>query len=595
MTRRSALLSLCLTAWACSDSTTPSTTHAPAALLVVSGDSQFAAAGTELSAPLIARVLDSSKTPVKGQLVNFRVTAGGGSVFAGAAISNDSGVVRERWTLGTRMADSQRVEARAVDNGTGAPIVFAVYRATALAGPADSIIKVAGDSQLSALGAPQPESLVVRVADQYGNPVAFDSVSWTTASGSLSTSKGFTDVAGRATALWTLDSTRTADTAIATLIGRPLTVRFVATGAFTFVALAAGHAHTCGLAQDGSAYCWGLNLLGELGTGDTLTSAAPRKVLGSQRFTSLAAGEETTCAVTTTHQAFCWGKNASGELGAGTPALKSTQPVLVAGGHAFAALSVGAGHACGVTVDSLAFCWGDNYAGDLGNGDTVQSNAPVGVAGGLHFVAVSAGTSHSCGIATGGAAYCWGDNLSGEVGSDTSYTSTRVPVPVVGALAFEHIAAGWSYTCGTTVAGAGYCWGSSAFGALGNGQAGPTGDSIPPGSIVGGHSFDSISVGTAHLCAVASDHITYCWGDNEFAELGTGASGARFNSSPLPLAFPIQFRNITAAKGEFTCGLDVHDIAYCWGSNGWGQIGDGIPRDGAGPVVTQPTRVVNPQ
>ena len=595
MARRPALLPLSLILWACSDSTTPSLPHPPAALIVVSGDLQFAVVGTELSAPLVARVVDSSNTPIKGQLVNFRVTAGNGSVFAGAAITNDSGVVQERWTLGTRTADSQHVEARAVDNNTGAPLVFAIFRATALAAAPDSITKVAGDSQLSALGAPQPDSLAVKVMDQYGNPVPFDSVTWTAVSGSLSPSRTLTDVSGIAKALWTLDSTRSVDTATAALVGRPLTTRFVATGAFPFVTLAGGHAHTCGLAFDGSAYCWGVNIHGELGTGDTLASATPRKVAGAHTFTALAAGEETTCAIAPTKETYCWGGNTSGELGAGIPAPKSPDPVLLAGGLAFTAVSVGSGHACGVTVDSLAFCWGDNHAGNLGNGDTVASNVPVAVAGGHQFVGVSAGTPHTCGIAVDGAAYCWGDNLYGEIGSDTTDTITSVPVPVVGGITFSHIAAGWNYTCGTSTVGTGYCWGSSAYGALGNGQPSPTGDSIPPGPVVGGHTFALMSVGTAHVCGVASDQLTYCWGDNEFAELGTGATGAQFNASPLPLASAIRIRDITAAKGEFTCGRDVHGIAYCWGANGWGQIGDGIPRDGTGPIVTQPTRVVNPQ
>src|SRR6266702_2499223 len=100
----------------------------PLTMSVVSGDGQVGAPGAELPAPLVARVEDSRGRPVIGQIVNFRVVSGGGSVFAGAAISNRNGLVQERWTLG--FGGVQRVEARAVDPATGAPLTFAVFSAT---------------------------------------------------------------------------------------------------------------------------------------------------------------------------------------------------------------------------------------------------------------------------------------------------------------------------------------------------------------------------------------------------------------------------------------------------------------------------------
>ena len=99
----------------------------PLTMSVVSGDGQQGVPGSELPDPLVARVEDARGRPVAGQIVNFRVVSGGGSVFAGAAISNRSGLVQERWTLG--FSDVQRVEARAVDPATGAPLTFAVFTA----------------------------------------------------------------------------------------------------------------------------------------------------------------------------------------------------------------------------------------------------------------------------------------------------------------------------------------------------------------------------------------------------------------------------------------------------------------------------------
>src|SRR3982074_2928093 len=85
------------TAYACSDTTGPNVI--PASMEIVSGQGQSGTAGAELPDPLVARVLNSGGQPVSGQIVNFRVMKGGGSVFAGAAITNSDGLAQERWTL----------------------------------------------------------------------------------------------------------------------------------------------------------------------------------------------------------------------------------------------------------------------------------------------------------------------------------------------------------------------------------------------------------------------------------------------------------------------------------------------------------------
>lgn len=191
--------------WAlsCIDSTRPA--GYPAAFLVVSGNNQSAPAGTELPEPLVARVVDSSGAPVSGQIVNFHVTAGGGSVFAGAAITDDLGIVRERWTLGVSIADSQRMEARAVANFTGVPIVFGTFKAVVLAGPPASFVPSGGDGQRAGVGTALLESLSVALTDQYGNQTPAVSVTWAVLSGGGSiTPSSLTDSAGVARAPWTM-------------------------------------------------------------------------------------------------------------------------------------------------------------------------------------------------------------------------------------------------------------------------------------------------------------------------------------------------------------------------------------------------------
>src|SRR5439155_774969 len=164
------------------------------------------------------------------------------------------------------------------------------------------------------------------------------------------------------------------------------------------------------------------------------------------------AGGVHTCGVTTSDGAFCWGSNSSGQLGgsaaseceisyyygSGVPC--STTAVPVAGGFAFAAVSAGDSHACGLTSSGAVHCWGANRSAQLGDGTTTNRTSPMLVAGGLTFTTVSAGLVHTCGLATSGAAYCWGANDSGELG-DGSTVDSRTPLAVAGGLTFQVVSA----------------------------------------------------------------------------------------------------------------------------------------------------------
>ena len=195
-------------------------------------------------------------------------------------------------------------------------------------------------------------------------------------------------------------------------------------------------------------------------------------------FSAVSAGWDHSCGKGLyTAVAFCWGDNASGELGigtttgpeqctvGGTPVPCSTKPVAVGGGLTFYAVSAGNFFTCGVS--SMAYCWGDNTYGQLGNGSTTNSSTPVAVAGGLGLSQISVGDFTVCGLVSGGAAYCWGDNTYGQLGNGSTTNSTT-PVAVAGGLTFSQVSAGAS-SCGITTAGTTFCWGSNASGQLGIG------------------------------------------------------------------------------------------------------------------------------
>ena len=190
------------------ESTGPTLIPVPASLSVVSGENQSGTVGSELPAPVVVRVLDSAGAPIAGQIVNFRVTSGGGTVFGGAAITNADGKAQERWTVGTT-AGGQTLEARAVDATSGAALLFATFHASAVAGAPATVAVASGAVQGGVAGSALRDSLLLSVADQYGNPVIGVAVTWNlpAAGGTLTAASSVTSATGQASAKWTLGPT----------------------------------------------------------------------------------------------------------------------------------------------------------------------------------------------------------------------------------------------------------------------------------------------------------------------------------------------------------------------------------------------------
>lgn len=202
-------------------------------------------------------------------------------------------------------------------------------------------------------------------------------------------------------------------------------------GSTNFQSVTAGQEHTCGLAPDGRAHCWGFNLTGALGDSSFISRATPGPVGGGLEFASLSAGDEHVCGLTPNGSAYCWGSNSSGQLGDGTE-LNKTYLVPVGAGLTFASLRSGGAHTCGITTDGTAYCWGANGLGQLGDGSRTSSTGPVRVAGGIAFASLATGVAHTCGISLDGRAYCWGVNSSSQLGTGTAGGSRTAPTPVAG-------------------------------------------------------------------------------------------------------------------------------------------------------------------
>ncbi len=247
-----------------------------------------------------------------------------------------------------------------------------------------------------------------------------------------------------------------------------VTLPALVVGGIRFSTISVGDGHTCAITGAGIAHCWGEGNNGQLGSASAGNHTTPTLVATSETFSSIAAGQQFTCAVSTSNDAYCWGDNTWGQLGIGSTGGVQATPVKVVGGHRFASIQVGKIFACGLTTSDEAFCWGSGSFGRLGIGLNIDSvvTTPAAVAGGHKFRSLSLGRDHACGVSTENEAFCWGLNTYGKLG-DRIGASSLSPNPVGGGLDFRQVSVGVSHTCAVTTGGVGYCWGLNIAGQLG--------------------------------------------------------------------------------------------------------------------------------
>jgi alpha-tubulin suppressor-like RCC1 family protein len=605
-------------------------------IAAVSGLGQSGLVGGNLAQPLVVRAEDQSGDPVEGAIILWAVLTGGGTATPSQSVTGADGLASTTFRLGSTVG-SQSIRATLAGAD---PVTFT---ATATSAPASQLAIAGGDNQTATVKTLLPQKLVVRATDAFGNPKTGVAVAFTVTAGggTLSSSGATTDALGLAGVDWTLGQTAGTQRVTATTSGiAPLT--FTATGtagaaANLVIVSGSGQSAAPGAklrdslvvrvtdafdnAVKDAVVAWApLGDAGRVSPASSKTDAAGRtaaswtlgstggpkevrvtvsglapvefQAAGTIIFASVMAGGRHACGLDEGGVAYCWGFNGDGQLGLGEgaagsgPVFAVTAPSAVVGGQTFAALSGGGYHTCGTTLSANPYCWGKNVDGRLGDGSTTAATAPKHVDGTNIFQQLMAGGSHTCGLTPGGRLYCWGSNLEGQVGVVASGTivpdsmSFDKPQALLPALNFSAVAAGNLHSCALTAAGTPWCWGNNQYGQLGTG--GTTGASIPV-PVTGGGTYVAIAAGDRHSCALTAAGAAWCWGDNSAGQVGTGTAGAP-EVAPIAVTGGLSFVSLTAGANH-TCGLTSAGIAYCWGGNASGQLGVGTTTSSATPVA----------
>lgn len=334
----------------------------------------------------------------------------------------------------------------------------------------------------------------------------------------------------------------------------------------------------------GAAKCWGRNDYGQLGNGNTAPQLTPTQVSGlTANVTDITGGGLFACAVVS-GGAKCWGRNDFGQLGNNSTTNSST-PVDVFGLTAnVVSISAGQYSACAVLTDGTIQCWGKNNFGQLGNNSTTNSSIPVevwGIDSGASSVAVS--YSHACAIVAGNG-FCWGNNGYGQLGTGNNNPSLT-PISVSGLSNAASIEVtgddnhGYSTSCSLQTNGTIYCWGVNLSRLYGTTSVGTSNTKVLNPNFASGVS--SISLSTSIMCAVVSG-VMKCWGADHYANFAR--PGHRYNLKPFDAGLPLTVSQISIGGYRSSCAV-INGAAKCWGNNNYGQLGNGTTTESATPVT----------
>jgi alpha-tubulin suppressor-like RCC1 family protein len=290
------------------------------------------------------------------------------------------------------------------------------------------------------------------------------------------------------------------------------------------------------LKRDGSLWAFGANDSGQLGVGDFAARRKPTPVVGNRTdWTAIATRFEHACALARDGSLWCWGANVEGQLGQDDQYGSSTDrpiPTPVTMAYDFTQVDAGQGHSCAIRTDGTLWCWGRNTEGELGQGPDapIQIRRPVQVGIATDWRAVQGGQNFTCGLRANGP-LCWGRVDDATIPGATPGTVIDTPRSFDGPAGVIQISINTFGGCVVDVTGAAYGWGRNIEGQLGLGDF--AGRNTP--SLIGTNGWTQISVGRFTTCGVRGGAVV-CMGDNRAGQLGLGDLAQR--SVPTIVTLP---------------------------------------------------------
>ena len=387
----------------------------------------------------------------------------------------------------------------------------------------------------------------------------------------------------------------------------------------------------CSILDNNSLKCWGRNSYGQLGLGSTNTisdsesevgDGIPAVNLGADIPVKVSIGADHTCVLTATNNVKCWGRNSFGQTGLGTtnstgdssgetPNLLSA--VNLGTGRSAKDICTGYYHTCAILDNDQVKCWGRNYQGELGHGNSTQNigDASAEMGDNLPLTDLGSGrtakklacmSESTCAILDNDEVRCWGDNSEGQLGigstsdvgrDNVSMGDFMLSVNLGTGRTATKISSGTQQTCATLDNGDHKCWGRNDNANLAQGHIFDVGkspislgDNLAPINISSTQTITSIQVRDSNGCASLSDGSVKCWGSDYTGSRGTQdflvgdeESDMGENLPTINIGSTPNFVEIKSYM-HLNCALTTDSSLTCWGHGGEGAraSGDGNSR-----------------
>jgi alpha-tubulin suppressor-like RCC1 family protein len=319
--------------------------------------------------------------------------------------------------------------------------------------------------------------------------------------------------------------------------------------------------------QNTSLWSWGDNTFGQLGDGSTDTKFRPTQVGDETIWKSVVGGNYHSIGIKTDGTLWAWGDNEYGQLGDGTFIDKST-PTRIGTESDWKEIYCGPNYNIAIKENGTLWAWGLNDYGQLGLNDIVNRNSPTQVGRDNNWSKVTCGAGHTLAIKSNGTLWAWGDNDFGQIG-DGTYLIQLVPIQIGSDNNWIEISSGIFHSLAIKTNGTLWAWGDNDYWQLGI----PDNDIFysTPTLVNAENNWKSIHAGGYHNLALKTDGTLWCWGDNEYGQLG--------DNSTLESHFPIQIENnvqwdYIGASTWNSFGIKADGTLWCWGDNEYGQLGE---------------------
>jgi alpha-tubulin suppressor-like RCC1 family protein len=392
-------------------------------------------------------------------------------------------------------------------------------------------------------------------------------------------------------------------------------------GSWTWVS--AGASHSVAIRSNGTLWAWGGNSLSQVGDGTTNNWTAPVQISIATNWTRVACGGSFTLALRSDGSLWGWGFNASSQLGLGNTTTQ-TVPVQIGSATDWQSISAGSAHSLAIKTDGSLWAWGFNSSGQIGNGTLTNVTTPVRIGTATDWAEVSGGTAmslarkndgtvwawghgstwegispraltlaastgaswqqltagsaHQLALRSDGTLWAWGQGISNQIGDGTS-TDRRAPVQIGTATTWTQVTAGSFHSAAVREDGTLWAWGTNTNSQLGDGT---TSSRTSPTQIGTATDWAFVDAGSATTHAIKTSGTLWATGFNSNGQIGDGSTTSR--ASYVQVGSDTNWRTVSSGLGSHTLGLKTDGTLWAWGSNTFGQLGDGTTTQRTSPI-----------